>query len=194
MRKFYCYVDETGQHTLGVLFIVVLVFVGQKQKERLSEKLLEIENRTQKRRRKWKDTKPDRRVAYIEQISQLKELQNCFLYAMYQNTRDYYPLIASTIAQGLNAKLKGDYSVNVYIDGFPPKQLQRVRKQLKRYRIHYNKIKGVRKEENNEFIRLADAIAGLVSHWKQGRQYVQSLFEKLRKQGIIAEIKNTGLS
>jgi len=66
-KKFYCYVDETGQDTQGELFIVSVVIVGTERDQAL-ELCERIERQTGKGRRKWIRARYAQRLAYIQQI------------------------------------------------------------------------------------------------------------------------------
>jgi len=64
-QKLYCYVDETGQDTASEVFIVVAVLSDRNQRV-LADALIEIEELAGVRYSKWHNSKPTRRVRYIE--------------------------------------------------------------------------------------------------------------------------------
>ena len=66
-KKYYCYVDETGQDTEGKLFIVSVV-IAQKDRAEISELLEKIEKDTGKGKTKWVRTRKEFKVAYLEWV------------------------------------------------------------------------------------------------------------------------------
>ncbi len=54
-KKFFCYVDESGQDTLRELFIVSVVMTSQ-ERDQLRQVCEEIERRSRKGQRKWVKT------------------------------------------------------------------------------------------------------------------------------------------
>ena len=66
-EKVYAFVDESGQETEGALFLVAVVVTDQTY-ERINDLLLEIEERSGKRRKKWSRARFDFRLAYIEAV------------------------------------------------------------------------------------------------------------------------------
>ena len=71
--KLYAYVDESGQDTQGALFVVAVVVAGS-AREALRRRLHRIERLSGKRERKWTNTRPAQREAYIRQVLQVREL------------------------------------------------------------------------------------------------------------------------
>jgi hypothetical protein len=65
--KLYCYVDETGQDTLGELFIVAVVVSGA-DRDSLVAKLEEVERTSGKGRVKWMSSRHHARFAYIQAV------------------------------------------------------------------------------------------------------------------------------
>ena len=49
MKKLYCYVDESGQHTEGAYFLVSVVIVAE-ERDQLEVLLLKIEQVSRKRK------------------------------------------------------------------------------------------------------------------------------------------------
>jgi hypothetical protein len=73
-QKLYVYVDETGQDTLGDLFIVSVV-ITEGDREALEEQLREIEIHSGKGRRKWMKTRPQQRAAFMREVLKLPMLK-----------------------------------------------------------------------------------------------------------------------
>ena len=63
-QKLYCYVDETGQDTLGQFFIVAVV-ITEDVREQLIARLEHIEQVSRKGKAKWTASRPAQRLAYM---------------------------------------------------------------------------------------------------------------------------------
>lgn len=116
----------------------------------------------------------------------LKELKEAIFYSTYHNTKRYTALITQTIAKAIFARKVDDYRVNIIIDGLNKKEMEKVRKELKKLKVHYKKIKGMR-DEQNVFLRLADAIAGFLRDCVEKQTYTKFLFRRFKEQKMIVE-------
>lgn len=139
-QKLYCYVDETGQDTEGKLFLVAIVLKNIQDLESLEKKLENIEERTSKKQAKWKKISWKLKSKYLEELINIKELQNSIFFSIYENTKEYSALTSLTVAKAVLAKGDQDYTVTVIIDGLNGKERDIVRDQLKKLKIKYNKI------------------------------------------------------
>ena len=92
-EKLYCFVDETGQDTLGKLFIVVAVVAGT-EKEKIEEFLEHCEHESGRGKIKWTNTKPDRRIKYLELSLKPTWLKGRIFYRKYTDTKAYQDLTA----------------------------------------------------------------------------------------------------
>lgn len=187
MQKLYCYVDETGQDTEGKLFLVSIIIPEKEDKDKIEKEHLKIEKESGKGLLKWKKTHPKIRERYLKRILEIKELQNSVFYASYQNRKDYIPLTESAITKAILQKAKGDYRTTIYIHGFNPAEEKKVIKELKRFKIKYRKVKGMR-ESASPLIRLADAIVGFIRDYQEGKKYAKDLFEEFQKRGMIQQV------
>lgn len=59
MSKYYCYIDESGQHTMGKMFVVSIIIPSER--EEIEKKLIEIENESGKNKVKWIKIKESRK-------------------------------------------------------------------------------------------------------------------------------------
>src|SRR5262249_35380346 len=116
-RKFYCYVDESGQDTAGELFVVSVVVAGREARDQLEQALEELEQSSGKREKKWQKAKFEQRLSYLTGLLALRELQQHLFAAKYQATKEYEALTTLTIAEAVNTVAKGDYRVTIVIDG-----------------------------------------------------------------------------
>jgi len=182
MTKLYCYVDETGQDMQGDLFIVSVVVTDQ-EREQFRQVCEAIERDSHKGQRKCIKTTYNRRLAYIRQVLGEPIFRGKLNFAVYHEGRDYTFMTVQTIARALDATGETDYKATVFIDGLPRSLEQSVGLELRRSGIHAKKVKGIKKDENDALIRLADAVCGFVRSAVEGQSVMRALFE----QGIQTE-------
>ena len=92
-----------------------------------------------------------------------------------------------TIAKAILAKNSTDYSATIVIDGLTKKNTEEVRVELKKLRIHYKSIRGL-KDGQSAFLRLADCLAGFLRDYTEQQSYAAPIFRKLQKHGILMEV------
>ena len=183
IEKIYCYVDESGQDTKGKFFIVSVV-VAKKDQDKLAEKLMFIEEKTGKTR-KWSRERKEILIQYLSEIFKSKEFRNKIFYSLNRNTKAYKELTILTIAATINeVKTTEKYKANVFIDGLVKPEINRVGTGLRQIGVRTEKVQGAR-DESNPFIRLADAIAGLVGRNQKGSDYTQNLIDIGIKKKIL---------
>jgi hypothetical protein len=81
-----------------------------------------------------------------------------------------------------------DYRVTVLIDGLPKSLIPEAGAALRRLRVKTFKVRGVRKEETDALMRLADAVCGFVRAALEGKPDFVRLFERAREQSFIREL------
>lgn len=64
----------------------------------------------------------------------------------------------------------------VFIDGLQKSEVKKVATGLRRIGVHTEKVRGLR-DESDEFIRLMDAIAGLIRENEEGIEYAKKLYK-----------------
>ena len=158
----------------------------QHNKEKLEPLLEEIEQRTRKHKKKWTNTPYEIKKAFLEEIVNVKELKQSLFYSVYEETRTYTQLTALSIAKAINAKVSGDYFVLIVIDGLTKKDTEKIRVELKKLKVRYKTIRGM-KDEQSVFLRLADSIAGFVRDYIEQQPYAKEFFDKLEKQAALKE-------
>ena len=72
MATVFEYIDESGQDTLGYLFVVSVV-IADERRDALLELIERIEIDSKKRNRKWHGSDPKYRAEYLESISYKKQ-------------------------------------------------------------------------------------------------------------------------
>jgi hypothetical protein len=189
MQKLYCFVDETGQDTEGNFFLVVVVISEASFKEDVEEKLEDIEWRSRKGKRKWKNTKQRRKIAYMHGLFSVRELVGNLFYASYRNTREYLAQIIVTIAQAVFSKVEveRDYRLTVYVDGLNFAERKRLSTGLGRLHIVRRKVQGL-DDESSSFIRLADALCGFLRDHEEGAGYTEEIYQRLLNEGYIKKL------
>lgn len=160
MQKLYCYVDESGQDTKGKIFLVFVIILD-KEREEIKKKLEEIEEKSGKRTRKWYKTNNERRLNYIEKIIISDFLKGKIFYSKYENTKAYIDLAVLTVAKAILKNAKDSYKATILVDGLKKTERHYFTYGLKKLKIKVRKVRGI-KDENDPFIRLADAICGFI--------------------------------
>lgn len=184
-KKFYCFVDETGQDTGGKFFLVAVVIKESEKIEILEKQLLSLEKTSGKRIAKWRRTDLKAKKLYLEGLLNLKELFGAISYSSYENSKNYIPLVSLAIAKTLLQRTPEDRIVKIIIDGLNDKERDAVRSELKKLKIHYEKIRGMR-DESSVFLRLSDAIAGFLREVWEKIPYTKDYLRTMEKQGVIS--------
>ncbi len=176
LQKLYCYVDETGQDTQGKFFIVAII-IAQEDRNLLVELVEGMEQSTGKKATKWQKTAKPIKQRYIEQVLQTKHFHGKLFYAHYENTTAYQELTVLTLAAAIHKVTRQEkYKASVFIDGLPKSQIAVVSASLRKIGIRTEKVRGAR-DESHALIRLADALAGFIREYEEGREYASALFE-----------------
>jgi hypothetical protein len=89
-QKLYAFIDESGQDTLGELFVVAAVLTGHDH-ERVRQSLERLERASGKGLRKWMKATPRQRLAYLTAVLQLPALQGHLFAAHFTHTTTYLP-------------------------------------------------------------------------------------------------------
>jgi hypothetical protein len=186
-RKFYCYVDESGQDTAGHLFVVSVVVAGREARDQLEKVLEELEQSSGKREKKWQAAKFDQRVSYLAGLSAIRELHRHLFAAKYEASKEYEALTTLTIAQAINTVAKTDYRVTIIIDGLSAASRQRVTRDLRKLKITYDKVVGGR-EQSSALLRLADALAGLMRDFWEEQPYAADCCHNLIQNGLLVDL------
>lgn len=187
--KLYCYVDETGQDTGGHLFIVAVI-IADDQRDDLRHTLRQIEKISRKYQLKWTAIKRERRIAYIQAIIGNPMFKGVMDYSRYEDTKTYVDLTILSVAKAIHAKIektKKLYEANIFVDGMKRSEQYRFAAGVRKLGVKVHKARGLR-DESDEFIRLADAIAGFTRDALEGDKEMAALFKRGLKKGIITEV------
>lgn len=186
--KLYCYVDETGQDPRSGVFIVVVVAVGE-ERDALRQVLKEVEFTSRKASKKWAKATTIQQAAYCAAISQVTTLQHKVFFARHTKPANYLEATVQTIRKALHeaANLQPVQAV-VLIDGLHKNMRHKVKAMVRDHLITVDKLRGVR-DESDEFIRLADAAAGLIRAHIEAESFATPLYQTMTKRGILTEVK-----
>lgn len=188
MQKLYCYVDETGQDA-GSAFFLVSVVIAEEEREELIATLLRIEKQSGKGNVKWIWAKQEARAAYIQQVLGNPLFKGKLFYEVFPKTPNYFTKTLLTAAGAILAYIATeDYRATVMIDGLPKSLILEAGAALRRLRVRTFKVRGVRKEETDALMRLADAVCGFVRAAREGKVGFVRLLERAKEQGFIREL------
>lgn len=95
-----------------------------------------------------------------------------------------------TIAKSINTlKDYKEFTFNVYVDGLSKKDEKYYGSQLHHLEIHTKKVKGVKKDENNPMVRLADSVCGFVRDViEESTEESERIFYKAIKDKVLVEV------
>lgn len=180
-KKIYAYVDETGGDTKGRMFLVSVV-VMTNNRDQLRGIVRNLELVSGRKEKKWGDSNRKQRVKYIEGLLEKDYFQKTIFCSYYEDTKAYADLTVITTAKALHEQ--GSGRATVFIDGLPKSQRDAYAKNLRKLNVQVRKVRGLR-DQSDEFIRLADAIAGFVREYIQGSTWTKVYYRKAVKHKII---------
>jgi hypothetical protein len=187
-KKFSAYVDESGQDTEESLF-VVSVFITKNEGLALAGELERIEKESGKRNVKWHKAKYAFRKGYIERIIQLREMKRKLFFDTFQNSQEYIELTSLATAKAVLKKAgDSEYSVSIFVDGLKKKEIEVFSRVLRSLRVKTRKIRGVKKDENSVFIRLVDAVCGLIRDARDGDEWATKALNRMLQEKIVTEM------
>jgi len=187
-QKLYAYVDESGQDTKGALFVVSVV-VLEEEREDITKELERIEKESGKKNVKWHKARPEFREAYLRNITQSPLFINTLFFETFSESKEYLEMTSYATAKAILKKAADRaYRVTVYVDGFNAAEVSHLRQELKALNIKQRKVKGVRRDENNALIRLADALCGLVRDARDGNLSASDILRMLGKKKIVTAL------
>ena len=183
MAAVFEYIDESGQDTSGVFFVVSMLILGTERDEVL--KLLEaIESKSKKGNLKWRKADYRHRQSYIHMIIGLPQMVDKIFFENFPGRKDYLALTAQAAGDAL--RHVRPIRVVVYVDGLRKTQIPKFQRYLKpSVRGIKTEVRGVRKEENNAFIRLVDAMCGLIRDAHYGHEWSQKTLRLLKAKRIL---------
>ena len=187
-KRVNLYWDESGQDTRGRLFIVAGVAVEDSDKFRqLCRSAEEISG---KRNTKWGKADKNKRLVYLRTVIQHATSHNVKLfYNVFRKTTDYDAATIEGIARSIRVLHPSGSRVYVHVDGLTKTKRGDYKTHLRKLSCPVRKVNGIRRDENEPLIRLADAVAGasrdLLEH---KNSELREIFALALEQGILVEL------
>lgn len=131
-----------------------------------------------------------KRLNFLEQILNQRKYPLEIYYSVYEDTKEYKQATILTIAKSINAiKNFKNKLFTILVDGLGEKDQRYYGSELRHLGIPSRKIRGVKKDENNALIRLADSICGFVRDVKEDKQEdAVKVYKKARQDKILVEV------
>ncbi len=186
--KLYCYVDESGQDTQGHLFVVSVV-IPQNRDELLTY-VEELEVKSGKGKFKWGRADPEKRLQYLTELLIQSKYPLKIYFSKYKQTKDYRALTVLTIAKAIRSvKHFHQHKFVILVDALNEKDQRFYGSQLHELGIPSKKVKGIKRDESNALIRLADSICGFLRDVVEGNDVrLIELYYKAIKSNILIEV------
>ncbi len=166
------------------------VIITAESHQETAEFIKGIEKSSGKSQLKWGRAILKQRLEFVNKIfSQGKDKLSVY-YSVYRDTREFKNSTVLTIAKSINnIEDYRKHTFNIYVDGLSKKDEKYYGSQLHHLGIHTKKIKGVKKDENNPMIRLADSICGFVRDViEEGTEELEIIFDKAVKDKVLIEV------
>jgi hypothetical protein len=186
-QKLYCYVDETGQDTASDVFIVVAV-VSDGNQENLRDALIGIEELAGVRYSKWHNSKPSRRVRYIELALDRKLGKEDVFFGSYPKPLPYLLPMIEVLERAIKAKAAPSYTARVFADGIDRKKAAELTNALRLHGISLEMVRS-RRDESEPIIRLADMWAGCIRGAIFRKAEERALLQRAMESNYLRRIK-----
>ena len=195
LQRVDLYVDESGQDTKGRLFNVAVIAIEDSDKFRqLCQAAEEISG---KGNTKWGKSDKNKRLVYLRTVIQYATSANVKLfYNIFRKTTDYDAATIEGIAKSIRVLRPSGSRVYVYVDGLTKTKRGDYKTRLRKLSCPVRKVSGVRRDENEPLIRLADAVAGASRDFLEHRESelreidseLREIFALALQQGILVEL------
>ncbi len=153
------YVDESGQDTKGKLFIVAGVAVENSDETR--SVCESIEKTSDKGAAKWGKADKNKRLIYLRTVILDKRFRDIILFSyVFRGTKNYDTATIQGIDLAVANLYPSELPVYVYVDALTKTNCNKYKTKLRKLGGYVKKVRGIRKDENEPLIRLADAVAG----------------------------------
>ena len=182
------YVDESGQDTRGRLFNVAVIAIEDSDRFRqLCESAEEISG---KGNTKWGKADKNKRLIYLSTVIQHAASCNVKLfYNVFRKTTDYDAATIEGIAKSIRVLRPSGFRVYVYVDGLTKTKRGDYKTHLRKFSCPVRKVSGIRRDESEPLIRLADAVAGASRDLLEHRDSeLGEIFALALQEGILVEL------
>jgi hypothetical protein len=147
-----------------------------------------IEKQSRKGKTKWRLTPHDRQLAYMRFVLQKSLFTGRLTFALYADEHDYDNLTIQTIALAVEqADIQSDNVI--LVDGLPKQRWKDYARWIRQRGVAVAKVRGIRRDESDPLIRLADALCGFVRAAHEGRPDVKPLFDAALGQGVVKDLR-----
>ena len=181
------FVDESGQDTKGKLFVVAVV--ATEDGDKLRQFCLSAEESSGKKNTKWGKSDNNKRLVYLRSIIQHATSGNVKLfYDVFHKITNYDAATIEGIAKSIRILRPSGSRVYVHVDGLTKTKRNDYKTQLRKSSCPVRKVSGIRKDENEPLIRLADALAGASRDLLEHRDSeLRDIFALALQQGVLIE-------
>ena len=187
-QRYDLYVDESGQDTRGRLFYVAVIAIEDSDNFRqLCKSAEEISG---KGNTKWGKSDKNKRLVYLRTVIQHAASGNVKLfYNVFRKTKDYDAATIEAIARSIQVLRPSGSRVYVHVDGLTKTKRGDYKTRLRKSSCSVKKVNGIRKDENEPLIQLADVIVGASRDWLEHRDSeLREIFDLAFHQGILVEL------
>ncbi len=187
-KRMDLYVDESGQDTRGRLFHVAVIAV--EDSDRFRQFCEAAEEISGKRNTKWGKADKNKRLIYLRTVIQHAASCNAKLfYSVFRKTTDYDAATIEGIAKSIRVLRPSGSRVYVYVDGLTKTKRGNYKTSLRKFSCPVRKVNGIRRDENEPLIRLADAVAGASRDLLEHKDNeLRKIFDIALQKGILVEI------
>jgi hypothetical protein len=161
-KRFY-FVDESGQDTRGLVFVVAISVVESNLTE-IETACLELEKSSGKGRQKWRGSSSDKRLSFVRSVVEDIRFQGVLCFSAFENIgpAEFDAYTVTAIARTVELTRDEPRSTSeVYIDGLTVKKQGEYGRQLRRHGISRVFLHRAT-DQGYPLVRLADTLAGLV--------------------------------
>lgn len=144
MQKLYAYVDESGQDTRGIFFVVGVV-VLENEREAVLHEIERIENESGKKNSKWHKSRHSSRQAYMEGVAQSSFFQKTLFFEEFSNSKQYLEMTSYAVAKAIFKRAEENYTASIFIDGFTKREVEKFDKDLRDLRVKKTKSEEYKK-------------------------------------------------
>lgn len=181
--------DESGQHTGGLHFIVGVVTVPNAAHDDVLQTVADIEAETRKRK-KWGKTQEAVNLAYMRLILAQPEFKGWLHFGLFREVEMKRQAdlrmkadVVAAIARTFDAA-----RITVFLDGDQKRPAEVIGAMLRAMGVKVEKVRTIRREDTNAFARLADAICGLTRDAETEGE-ARDLFNQARRKKILIDTR-----
>lgn len=183
MRKLYCYVDESGQHTAAQpgreSVFVVAVAAFEDNRDMLIEACTQYERESGKRRRKWRTADREAKMTYTRMIFTDKRFVDTLSYYVVRGPEkiDFDESTIEGIVRTIELRgAEDEYTAELHIDGLTASKRTEYSVELRRRGLRIRRVH-LASDDHDPLIRLADALAGLAREAEEGEKESRTLID-----------------